>query len=289
MSLRGNLNKVRTDFAKSVRNTARNGMVDSKGSAWGTQKIVGYVCNVHGQDDENEELRGTVDVQEWDYEIGEDKLEGAGWHEGVKVSAIQNNKSGVFLMPSLYSDVVIVQDPFSLEEYVLMCSHVDVIQMQSHQSIKLGVVETKEFDEDDDDSPDYDELEETGNASTTEYDKDKVVQIVKTKDGEVVITQNATSVEVNAKDSVVIINTDGSITVQSKSVDIKADDSVTIKTKNVDVKADSSASITSQTTEVKEGQFIRKGTSNVDGAGGFCGIPVCPFTGAVHTGSIITA
>lgn len=272
MSLRGQVYKVRDDFARGVRNMAQRGMVDSQGSAWGTQKVSGYVCNVHGLDDEDENLRGTVDVQEWNYD-DEDRVDGAGWHEGVRCSAIQNNKSGVYIMPSLYSDVIIVQDPASFEEYVLMYSHVDIIHLQSHQSIKVGVTETEEYKEDDDDSPDYDALEETGNASETVYDKEKIVQVVRTKDDEVTITQNVNGVSINAKDSVVTINSDGSISVQAKTVDIKADDGYTI---------------TSNKTEIKQGQLIRKGTANTDGQGGFCGIPVCPFTGAVHTGSTIT-
>lgn len=289
MSLRGEVYKIKTDFANGIQNVARKGMIDSEGSTWGTQKITGYVCGVHGLDDPDESLRGTVDVQDWNYEIGEDKIEGAGWHGGVLCTAIQNNKTGVYIMPSLYSDVVIVQDPASLAEYVLMCSHVDVIRLQSRQTIKVGVVETKDFNEDDDNSPDMDDLEETGNASVTEYDKEKIVHTVKTKDGEVVITQTADTVIVNAKDSVITIKTDGSIDVKAKTANVTVENGATMKCKTLDVTADTSANLTSQTTEVKEGSFIRKGTCAPDGNGGFCGIPVCPFTGAVHIGTTIVA
>lgn len=287
MSLRGQLNKVKGDVAKGIKNAAQRGMIDSRGSAWGTQKTIGYVCRVHGLDDEDKNLRGTVDVQEYDYEQGEDKYEGVGWHGGVLTSAIQNNKNGVYLMPSLYSDVVIVQDPFSLEEYVLMCSHVDVIQLQSRTSVKIGVVETEDFDEEDDSCPDVDDLEKTGNAAVTEYDKDKIVHIVKTKDGEVVITQNVDLVKINAKDSVVTVNADGSVSVQSKKVCVTADESIAIKSNSIDLTGDSNVNVTSQTTEIKDGSFVRKGTCAPDGSGGFCGIPVCPFTGAVHVGTTI--
>lgn len=258
MSLKGQINKVNGDFFSAVRNASLKGNIDSEGGMYGTRKIVGYVCKVHSLDDENDSLRGTVDVQEFGYEPGEDKYEGAGYHEGVKCSAIQPNKNGVYLMPSMYSDVVIVQDPISMEEYVAMYSHVDMIQMQSRTTVKVGVVETEEFDENDEDSPDMDDLKETGNASFTEYSNSKIVHVVKTKGGDITITQSAENVTVTAKNATIAISADGNITLSAKQV------------------------------EVKGGTFISKGKANLDGNGGFCGIPVCPFTGAVHTGSTIT-
>lgn len=260
MSLKGQINKVNGDFFSAVRNASMRGNIDSEGGMYGTRKTVGYVCKVHSLDDENDELCGTVDVQEFGYEPGEDKYEGVGYHEGVKVSAIQPNKNGVYLMPSMYSDVVITQDPISFEEYVLMYSHVDVIQMQSHTKVKVGVVETEAFkeSEDDDDSPDVDDLQETGNAAYTQYDKGKIIHAVKTKDGEVTISQIGSEIEIKAKDSTITVTTDGKVTLSAQQV------------------------------EIKGGNFISKGKANLDGNGGFCGIPVCPFTGAIHTGSTIT-
>ena len=281
MSLIGQINKVQGDFGNAVRNAAMRGSMDAQGGIFGTRKIVGYVCNVHGQDDENEKLRGTIDVQEYEYEQGEDKYEGAGHHQGVLCSAIQNNKSGYYIMPMMYSDVVIVQDPVTMEEYVLMCSHVDVIQLQSHQSIKVGVVETEEFKEDDDDDEgaDYDELEETGNVAYTEYDKEKILHSVKTKDGEITIKQSAEKVDIIAKDTTISIRTDGKVTLSAKEVSITSDTSLKTTSPQTTIDGDQ--------VEVTGNSFIRRGVANVDGQGGFCGIPVCPFTGAVHTGSTI--
>ena len=256
MSLKGQINKVNGDFFSAVRNASLKGNIDSEGGMHGTRKVIGYVCKVHSFDDENEDLRGTVDVQEFGYEPGEDKYEGAGYHEGVKCSAIQPNKNGIYLMPSMYSDVVIVQDPISMEEYVMMHSHVDMVQMQSHTAVKVGVVETEAFEEGDD-TPDIDDLEETGNAAFTEYSKDKILHIVKTKDGNITIKQSAENIEVTAKNATITISAEGNITLSAKQV------------------------------EVKGGSFISKGKANLDGNGGFCGIPVCPFTGATHTGSTI--
>lgn len=283
MSLRGEINKVNGNFVNAIRNAAMKGNMDSRGGIYGTRKIVGYVCNVHSFDDEEEDLRGTVDVQEYEYEPGEDKYEGAGHHKGVLCSAIQNNKSGYYIMPTMYSDVIIVQDPVTLEEYVLMCSHVDVIQLQSHKSIKIGVVETEEFQEsdgEDDGTPDYDELVETGNAACTNYDKDQIVHSVETKDGKLTITHTADGVKIEAKDTSIAIGADGKVTLTAKEISVSTDTSIKTTSPNT--------TIDGKQVEVTGSSFVRKGTANVDGQGGFCGIPVCPFSGAVHTGSTIT-
>lgn len=283
MSLRGQINKVNNDFNNAVRNSAMRGSMDAQGGIYGTRKIVGYVCNVHKLDDENEELRGTVDVQEFEYEQGEDKIEGAGHHQGVFCSAIQNNKSGIYVMPTMYSDVVITQDPVTMEEYVLMCSHVDIIQMQSHDWVRVGVVETEEFNEsenDDDSAPDYDELEETGNSAISEYNKEHIVHTVKTKDDEIIITQTAKKIEIKAKDSTITIEADGRVVLSAKEVELTGDTS--LKTSSPQT------TINGNQVKVTGASFIRKGVANTDGQGGFCGIPVCPFTGAVHVGSMIT-
>ena len=73
-----------------------------------------------------------------------------------------------------------------------------------------------------------------------------------------VVTQTAEGMEIKAKDSTITVTADGKVTITAKEV------------------------------EFKGGSLIRKGKANLDGQGGFCGIPVCPFTGAVHTGSTIT-
>lgn len=258
MSLRGKVNTVSGDFVKAIQKASIQKVTDANGGVYGTRKIQGYVCNVHPINDEKDELRGTVDVQEFNCEPSEEKIEGAGLHKGVLCSAIQSNKSGLYVMPSLYSDVIIVQDPVSLEEYVLMCSHVDTIQMQSRTGIKVGVVETEPFDENDEDSPDMDDLEKTGNSAYSEYNKSRIIHAVRTNNGNVFVSQSPDGIAISAKDSKITITSDGKISISAKEV------------------------------EFKGGSLIRKGKSNLDGQGGFCGIPVCPFTGAVHTGSTIT-
>lgn len=282
MSLNGKMNTIVNDLTRAMRNASMNGVMDSEGGINGTRKVVGYVCHVYGMDDEDEDRRGTVDVQEYGYDIDEDKYEGAGHHERVLCAAIQNNQAGVYIMPSMYSNVMIMQDPVSLEEYVMMCSHVDIIQLQSHQSVKIGVIETEEFKEaeDEDDIPlALEELPETGNAAYTDYNKEKIVHTVKTKDGEITITQTADKVNIVAKDTSICIGTDGKVEMSAKDVAITG--TASIKTTSPKTTIDGSS------VEVTGSSFVRKGTANVDGQGGFCGIPVCPFTGAIHTGSTI--
>lgn len=170
-------------FAEAIQSIARKGLVDRNGRPLYTGKVPGYVCNVYPEGDEWE---GTVDVQEFGkYDNFSDGGSVAvGLHEHVRISAIQNNKSGFLIVPQMYSEVVIVQDPVSQEEYVIQFSHVDVIQLQSHNSVSVGVTETKEFEEDKDDDKDFDNLEQTGSSAHTFYDKDKIVELVTEHDKE---------------------------------------------------------------------------------------------------------
>lgn len=259
------MNKVIPAFRKSVQGMALQGQLDTGGGAWGTKKIYGYVCDVHKFDDPDESLRGTIDVQEFGYGTysqyfdKDDYIDGAGHHVGVLLSAINKNKDGVWLMPMMYSEVIITQDPQTMKEYVLMYSHVDVVHLQSHQSIKVGVVETEKFKEGPD-GPDFEELPETGESAVSDYDKDKIVDTIKTKSGTVIIKRSIDGVVIDANGKTnVKINSDGSVVV------------------NTQAKA-----------EFTGGQLIKRGTCTPDGQGGFCGIPVCPFTGAVHVGTTIT-
>lgn len=265
MSLRGEINKVIPAFRKSVQGLALQGQLDTGGGAWGTKKIYGYVCDVHKFDDPDESLRGTIDVQEFGYGTysqyfdKDDYIDGAGHHVGVLLSAINKNKDGVWLMPMMYSEVIITQDPQTMKEYVLMYSHVDVVHLQSHQTIQVGVVETEKFKEGPD-GPDFEELPETGKSAVSDYDKDKIVDTIKTKSGTVTIKRSIDGVVIDANGKTnVKINSDGSVVV------------------NTQAKA-----------EFTGGQLIKRGTCTPDGQGGFCGIPVCPFTGAVHVGTTIT-
>lgn len=172
---------------RAIREIAMHKLVNSKTNTFrNTSRTTGYVVKFH--DDENDELYGTVDVQEYisgstDIQAQQNGLN-VGLHEGVYLSAIQHNDDGIVVVPFLYSDVVIATDPESLREYVVQYSHADKVQIDSHSNVSIGVTETKEY-KNDKDSPDYDELEKTGNSAHTIYTPTSaIMEVVKGKGGD---------------------------------------------------------------------------------------------------------
>ncbi len=74
----------------------------------------------------------------------------------------------------------------------------------------------------------------------------------------------------------VVIDSDGNVSVESAGkIDIKADDDISIDGGGNNI------AISNATFKTNGG------VSNADGQGGFCGIPICPFTGAPHVSSTI--
>jgi|GEM_PF-2141546 len=71
----------------AVRGAALSGLVDRSGAVCGTRRIRGYVCYIHPDDDEEEDLRGTIDVQEYDNDYDEQSSQ-SGYHEGVRLTAL---------------------------------------------------------------------------------------------------------------------------------------------------------------------------------------------------------
>lgn len=232
MSMEHEISKCAPLFANVIKEIAKKHMTDRNGIIRGTQRVWGYVNNIH--DKEDDELFGTIDVQEYDADGAE------GLHEGVYVTALQNNKNGYYIMPSLYSDVLITQDPASLAEYVVLVSHVDMIQLRSHKNVMIGVVETEEFVEglEDEQGVDVPDLKETGNTSITAYSKDNIIHEVKTADGKVSVKQDINGVIVEAKDSKVVVKSDGSIELEGKKVRVKGSGDIELEGKNVKVKSD---------------------------------------------------
>lgn len=159
---------------EAIRQIALHKLVNPKNNVIkNTSRISGYVTKIHT--DENDELYGTVDVQEYNDSLANNqaKDEGlpVGLHEGVFLSAIQNNDNGLITIPYLNSDVVIATDPDTLKEYVVAYSHADTVQIDTHTKTIIGVTETKEFEKSED-SPDVDQLEKTGLHAHTEYTKE---------------------------------------------------------------------------------------------------------------------
>jgi hypothetical protein len=150
----------------------RNMINRDTGAVNGTAKVTGYVAKINTEG----ELAGTIDVQEY-ITLPVEETEGArmGYHEGVYLGAIQDNSKGYIIVPKMYSEVIVSQDPDTGVEYVSMFSHVDMIQLDSHESIVVEVKEREEFDENNEEAPDVQDLEETGVLSKTTYTKNTVI------------------------------------------------------------------------------------------------------------------
>lgn len=167
-----------SELRDAIQSIAWKGVINPKTmSPYSSKKITGFVAKIHTEG----ELAGTVDVQEY---ISYARTDGVreGYHTGVYISAIQNN-NGMLIVPMLYSDVLIMQDPDSKREYVVMTSHVDVINLDSHQSLSIGVQEREEFDPSGE--VELEDLELTGAKANMSFTKNQVVtEVVGEKDAD---------------------------------------------------------------------------------------------------------
>lgn len=163
---------------EAIRAIALKGVVNRHtGIVRGTSKVTGFVAKIHT--DEEDELFGTIDVQEYpDWSVSESEDAKIGYHEGVLLTAIQKDTQGYVIIPKLHSDVLVSKDPETGNEYVTMFSHVDLIQLDSHERIFIGVREREEYKPEDENAPDVHELELTGIESTTEFTKDLTKTVV---------------------------------------------------------------------------------------------------------------
>ena len=149
----------------------------------GTARMIhGYVAKIHDDpgDEEFEEYGGTIDVGEYP-----DETASASHiiHKGVLLAGAKDNSGGFLIIPTLFSDVTIVSDAATRYMYVLNFSHADVIQLNSHTEVTVGVTETEELDAESNDSPDYDELEPTGNETKTTYTATTIDTVAKDDGG----------------------------------------------------------------------------------------------------------
>ncbi|NDW08059.1 hypothetical protein [Dysgonomonas sp. 520] len=165
------------------RSMDRIDMAPGGTSGVGTARMIhGYVAKIHDDeaDEEFEEYAGTIDVGEFPDETSSTEPI---VHKGVLLSGAKDNSEGFLVIPTLYSDVTIVSDAATKYMYVLNFSHADVIQLNAHKEVTVGVIETEELDPEDNDSPDYDELKPTGNKAVTSYSADAIHTAVENKDG----------------------------------------------------------------------------------------------------------
>ena len=164
------------------RGLDRINMAPVGNSGIGSARMIhGYVSKVHvdPSDQEFEEYYGTIDVREFPCETSSSEPI---TYKGVSLSGIQDNKEGILIIPTLFSDVTIITDAGTNSAYILNFSHADAIRLQAHNIITIGVHETEPLDTNDSNSPDYNELESTGNESTTKFSPEEIVSTVKTKD-----------------------------------------------------------------------------------------------------------
>jgi len=169
-----------TRIYNAIRTIAGHKIIDpNSGTIKDAKKTLGYVAAIHS--DPDEDLYGTIDVREYisneNYQGEDTANDNVGLHEGVYLSAIQDNSSGVVLLPMMFSDVVIVTDPETVTEYVIKYSHVDQMQLQAHESVTVGVTETEAY-QNTSDTPDYNELAPTGRQAATQYTPDGARTIV---------------------------------------------------------------------------------------------------------------
>lgn len=161
------------------RSKERIDMAPGGTSGIGTARLIhGYVAKIH--DELDDELLGTIDVGEFPDETASSEPI---IHQGVLLAGVKDNSGGFLIIPTLFSDVTIVTDAATKSSYVVNVSHADFIQLHSHLGTTIGVIETEELNAEDNDSPDYDELEKTGNQATTHYTSLSVSTVVKNKDG----------------------------------------------------------------------------------------------------------
>ena len=106
-------------------------------------------------------------------------------YKGVKLSNKIDKKGGFLIIPHLHSDVTIMIDAGSSDKHIVDFTHASIIKVESNSEVTVGVYETEELDLDDEDAPDYDELEKTHNDAYTTYTPSKIVTVVKNKDGDI--------------------------------------------------------------------------------------------------------
>lgn len=165
------------------RSMERVDMAPGGMSGIGTARMVhGYVAKIHSDpsDEEFKDYGGTVDVGEYPDETASSEPI---IHKGVLLAAAQNNEGGFLIIPTLFSDVTILMDAATRYAYVVNYSHADIVQLRVHTELSIGVTETEELDSENDNSPDYNELEPTGNESSTYYTKESAITSVRGQDG----------------------------------------------------------------------------------------------------------
>ena len=215
------------------RSMERVNMAPGGMSGVGTARMIhGYVAKVHDDpaDSEFKEYGGTIDVGEYPDETASTE---AIIHKGVLLSAATNNEGGFLIVPTLFSDVTIFMDAATKYAYIVNFSHVNIINLTSHTETTIGVTETEELDPDSDSSPDYDELEPTGNETSTKYTATTVTTSVKNdKDKEATVVMDAETITQTVDKSEVKQTADKVVQKVNSTTIALADNKVTLGDEN---------------------------------------------------------
>ena len=202
-------------------------------SGIGTARMIhGYVAKVHDDpaDSEFKEYGGTVDVGEYPDETASAEPI---IHKGVLLSAASNNEGGFLIVPTLFSDVTIFMDAATKYAYTVNFSHANIINLTAHTETTIGVTETEELDPDSDSSPDYDELEPTGNETSTKYTATTVTTSVKNdKDKEATVVMDAETITQTVDKSEVKQTADKVVQKVNSTTIALADNKVTLGDEN---------------------------------------------------------
>ena len=184
---------------ESINKIVKHGWIDSNDVVINTKKIRGSVVKIHKQG----RYKGTIDVKEYNTDVV---------YQYVHLSAIQDNTDGFVVIPKLYSDVLCFIDPSTKKKYVTMFSHVDIIQLDSHEQVTVGVQEREPYDETDEDGKTVEELEPTGVFSKTSYTKNSIIAEVQDEDeanhSQLTIDGNKIESIVGDEESVVVLDHD---------------------------------------------------------------------------------
>ena len=211
------------------RSIDRISMSPSGTGGVGTARLIhGYVAKIN--DDPKDEYCGTIDVGEFPDETASTEQI---IHKGVLLAGLKDNSGGFLIIPTLFSDVTIVSDAGTKYSYVVNFSHADFIQLHAHKETVVGVVETEELDPESNDSPDYDQLEPTGNEATTKYTAEQILSSVKNKKGkEATITMDAETISHKVDKSEVTQTADKVVQKVGSTTIALADNKVTLGDEN---------------------------------------------------------
>ena len=117
--------------------------------------------------------------------------------------------------------------------YIVNFSRVNIINLTAHTETTIGVTETEELDPDSDSSPDYDELEPTGNETSTKYTATTVTTSVKNdKDKEATVVMDAETITQTVDKSEVKQTADKVVQKVNSTTIALADNKVTLGDEN---------------------------------------------------------